>query len=185
MTWLDVPADHPFGIANLPSGVFSTPASGPRVGTRIGDHVLDLAPCAEKAGRESYAVWQEPSLNTFLALGRPAWTAAREWIVEVLTNPSRRDCVEPHLIALDEVTMHLPIEVADYVDFYASEHHATNVGRILRPDGEPLHPSWRHLPIGYHGRAGTVVVTPRSARFIPGRPAAAPTGPLARRSLVF
>ncbi len=109
MTWLDLPADHPFGITNLPYGVFSTSDSAPRVGTRIGDHVLDLGACAEQAGMESYAVWQEPNLNAFLALGRPAWESAREWIVDVLTNPARRDCVEPHLIAVDDVTMHLPI----------------------------------------------------------------------------
>ncbi|GAA4125795.1 fumarylacetoacetase [Knoellia locipacati] len=159
MTWLDLPADHPFGIDNLPYGVFSTEGGSRRVGTRIGDHVLDLGPCAEQAGMESYAVWLEPSLNAFLAQGRPAWTAAREWVTEALSNPSRRDCVEPHLLAVDAVTMHLPIEVADYVDFYASEHHATNVGTIFRPDSEPLTPNWKHLPIGYHGRSGTVVVS--------------------------
>ena len=157
MTWLDLPADHPFGIANLPYGVFSTPDSAPRIGTRIGDHVLDLGACAEQAGMESYAVWLEPSLNAFLALGHPAWTSAREWLVEQLTNEAQRDCVEPHLVPVADVTMHLPIEVADYVDFYASEHHATNVGRIFRPDSEPLTPNWKHLPIGYHGRSGTVV----------------------------
>ena len=78
MTWLDLPAGHPFGVGNLPYGVFSTDASGPRVGTRIGDHVLDLGPCAEQAGMESYAVWSAPTLNPFLALGRNAWTSARE-----------------------------------------------------------------------------------------------------------
>ena len=159
MTWLDLPTDHPFGLGNLPYGIFSTPGTATRVGTRIGDHVLDLGPCAEQAGMESYAVWLRPSLNAFLAQGRPAWTAAREWVVEVLTNPSRRDCVEPHLLPVDQVTMHLPIEVADYVDFYASEHHATNLGRVFRPDSEPLTPNWKHLPIGYHGRSGTVVVS--------------------------
>ena len=159
MTWLDLPADHPFGITNLPYGAFSTTDAGPRIGTRIGDHVLDLGACAEQAGMESYAVWQEPTLNAFLALGRPAWVAAREWITEVLTNPARRDCVEPHLLPVGDVTMQLPIEVADYVDFYASEHHATNVGRLFRPDSEPLTPNWKHLPIGYHGRSGTVVVS--------------------------
>ena len=65
----------------------------------------------------------------------------------------------PHLVPVGEVTMHLPVEVADYVDFYASEHHATNVGRIFRPDSEPLTPNWKHLPIGYHGRSGTIVVS--------------------------
>ncbi|KGN39234.1 fumarylacetoacetase [Knoellia subterranea] len=159
MTWLDLPADHPFGISNLPYGVFSTDGSEPRVGTRIGDHVLDLAACAEQAGMESHEVWHRASLNAFLAQGRPAWTAARAWIIDVLTNPARRDCVEPHLIPVADVKMHLPIAVADYVDFYASEHHATNVGRLFRPDTEPLTPNWKHLPIGYHGRSGTVVVS--------------------------
>jgi fumarylacetoacetase len=108
---------------------------------------------------ESGTVWLQPSLNAFLAEGRPAWEAARAWLVELLTNESRRDSVEPHLVPVEQVTLHLPVEVADYVDFYASEHHATNVGRIFRPDSEPLTPNWKHLPIGYHGRSGTVVVS--------------------------
>ena len=158
-TWLDLPADHPYGLDNLPYGVFSTPDRTPRVGVRVGDWVLDAGAAAELAGMESGEVWLEPSLNAFLAEGRSAWTSARAWLVELLTNEARRDCVEPHLVPLEQVTMHLPIEVADYVDFYASEHHATNVGRIFRPDGEALTPNWKHLPIGYHGRSGTVVVS--------------------------
>ena len=158
-TWLDIPADHPFGIANLPYGVFSTPGTAPRVGVRIGDWVLDAGAAAELAGMESGEVWLQPSLNAFLAEGRDAWSSGRAWLVELLTNEARRDCAEPHLIPVGDVTMHLPIEVADYVDFYASEHHATNVGRIFRPDGEALTPNWKHLPIGYHGRSGTVVVS--------------------------
>jgi fumarylacetoacetase len=158
-TWLDLPADHPYGLANLPYGVFSTPDRTPRVGVRIGDWVLDAGAAAELSGMESGEVWLQPSLNAFLADGRSAWTSARDWLVELLTNEARRDCVEPNLVPLDQVTMQLPVEVADYVDFYASEHHATNVGRIFRPDGEPLTPNWKHLPIGYHGRAGTVVVS--------------------------
>ena len=158
-TWLDVPANHPFGLANLPYGVFSTEGRTPRVGVRIGDWVLDAGAASEQAGMESGDVWLQPSLNAFLAEGRPAWRSAREWLTELLTNEARRDCVEPNLVPVDQVTMHLPIEVADYVDFYASEHHATNVGRIFRPDSEPLTPNWKHLPIGYHGRSGTVVVS--------------------------
>ena len=157
--WLDLPVDHPFGLGTLPYGVFSTEGTAPRVGVRIGDQVLDAGACAEQAGMESGEVWLAPSLNPFLAQGRPAWDAARAWLVEVLTNDSLRDCVEPHLLDLEDVRLHLPVEVADYVDFYASEHHATNVGRIFRPDSEPLTPNWKHLPIGYHGRAGTVVVS--------------------------
>ncbi|AKU16324.1 fumarylacetoacetase [Luteipulveratus mongoliensis] len=159
MSELVPPADHPYGIHNLPYGVFSTQDAGPRVGVRIGDQVLDLGACAEAAGMESARVWQTSSLNAFLAEGRSAWESGRAWIVEVLTNESQRDCVEPHLYPLDQVRLHLPIEVADYVDFYASEQHATNVGSIFRPDGDALTPNWKHLPIGYHGRSGTVVVS--------------------------
>ncbi|MBR7742923.1 fumarylacetoacetase [Phycicoccus sp. BSK3Z-2] len=160
MTWLDLPDDHPFGLHNLPYGVFSTAADGERrVGVRVGDHVLDLAACAEQSGMESAAVWRGGSLDAFLAEGRPAWTAAREWLQEHLTNDAQRDCVEPNLVPAAEVTMHLPFRVADFVDFYASEHHASNVGRIFRPDSEPLTPNWKHLPIGYHGRSSTVVVS--------------------------
>jgi fumarylacetoacetase len=176
-TWLDIPADHPFGMDNLPYGVFSTEGSRPRVGVRIGDWVLDAGAASERAGMESGEVWLQPSLNAFLAEGRPAWSSARAWLAELLTNASRRDCVEPHLVPLDQVTMHLPIEVADYVDFYAGEHHATNVGRIFRPDSEPLTPNWKYLPIGYHGRSGTVVVSgtdivrPTGQRKAPADPA--------------
>ena len=152
-TWLDIPADHPFGIDTLPYGVFST-GSDPRVGVRVGDLVLDLAAVDPERER----VWAAASLNPLLALGRPAWTAARARVVELLTDEAHREVVTPHLVPLAQVTMHLPVEVADYVDFYASEHHASNVGQIFRPDNAALPPSWKHLPIGYHGRAGTVVV---------------------------
>jgi fumarylacetoacetase len=158
-SWLDVPADHPFGLQTLAYGVFSTEGTAPRVGVRVGELVLDAGACAEKAGMESGEVWLAPTLNPFLAQGRRAWGAARAWLTEVLTQDGHRDCVEPHLVPLEQVRMHLPFEVADYVDFYASEQHATNVGRLFRPDSEPLTPNWKHLPIGYHGRAGTVVVS--------------------------
>jgi fumarylacetoacetase len=159
-TWLDLPPGHHFGLATLPYGVFSTDDPDlRRVGVRIGDLVLDAGAAAEFVGMESGVAWMQPSLNHFLALGRPAWQAARAWLVEVLTNPVHRDGIEPFLLPLEAVTLHLPIEVADYVDFYASENHATNVGSMFRPGGDPLTPNWRHLPIAYHGRAGTVVVS--------------------------
>ena len=159
-TWLDIPADHPFGLATLPYGIFST--TDPdlrRVGVRIGDLVLDAGAAAEFVGMESGVCWAQPSLNHFLSLGRPAWTSARDWLTEVLSNPAHREAIEPYLVPLADVTLHLPVEVADYVDFYASESHATNIGKIFRPDGEALTPNWKHLPIGYHGRSGTVVVS--------------------------
>ncbi len=94
-----------------------------------------------------------------MARGPGAWAEVRGRLVELLTDEAHRAAVEPHLVPRAEVELHLPFEVADYVDFYASEQHASNVGRIFRPDGEPLTPNWKHLPVGYHGRAGTVVVS--------------------------
>lgn len=159
-SWLDLPANHLFGLTTLPYGVFSTTDPNlRRVGVRIGDFVLDAGAAAEYVGMESGLWWLQPSLNHFLSLGRPAWVAARNWLVEVLSEPIHRDGIEPFLIPLAKVTLHLPIEVADYVDFYASEHHAANIGTILRPGGQALSPNWKYLPIGYHGRSGTVVVS--------------------------
>ena len=139
----------------LPYGVFALPGQAPRVGVAIGDQVLDLA-AALAGGEVDPASFAQPSLNAFLAQGPEVWTATRGALQRLLSRPEE---LEPHLVPMDEVRLHLPIEVADYVDFYASEHHASNVGRIFRPDGPPLTPNWKHMPIGYHGRAGTVVVS--------------------------
>ncbi|GAA2025174.1 fumarylacetoacetase [Terrabacter terrae] len=185
-TWVDVPPDHLFGIHNLPYGVFSTTSDrSPRVGVRIGDLVLDAGAVAAigrdaglvAEGPDLASAWRTRSLNAFLALGRPAWTLARQWLTEILTDEGYRDGVSPHLHALEGVQLHLPIEVADYVDFYASEDHASNVGKIFRPDNAALPPNWKHLPIGYHGRSGTVVVSgtevvrPTGQRKAPSDPA--------------
>ena len=160
MTWLDLPADHPFGLANLPYGVFSTAADPTRrVGVRIGDHVLDAGRAAVSAGYDAGTVWSAPDLNPYLAQGRSAWDAGRAWLTEVLADAAYQGVIERHLVPVAEVTMHLPITVHDYVDYYASEHHAMNVGKIFRPDSPALPVNWKHLPIGYHGRSGTVVVT--------------------------
>ena len=160
-TWPDLPADHPYGIEHLPYGVFSTGAAPDRrsLGIRIGNHVLDLGAAATAAGTEWADTVSGGSLDPLLAAGRATWSAVRAWARQALTDPASRGAVEPHLHPVDEVTLHLPFRVADYVDFYASEHHATNVGRIFRPDGDALTPNWKHLPIGYHGRSSTVVVS--------------------------
>jgi fumarylacetoacetase len=120
-------------------GVFSRPGEEPRVGFRVEDSVLDVSDLVP--GRD---------LNEFLALGPDSWKETQARIEERL---------DAELVPLGEVELHLPFRVADYVDFYSSLDHATNMGRILRPGGEALTPNWRHLPIGYHGRAGTVVVS--------------------------
>jgi fumarylacetoacetase len=146
-----------FDTDHLPFGVFSAGDAAPRVGVRIGDLVLAAGPAAELAGMESGRLWETGTLQPFLAAGPRAWAAARDWLTLVLTDPDYRDAVEPHLHPVDEVTMLMPFRVGDYVDFYASEHHASNLGRLFRPDAEPLLPNWKHLPVGYHGRAQTVV----------------------------
>jgi fumarylacetoacetase len=161
-TWVDGAAGSPYDVDNLPYAVVRHPSwegEEGRVGVRIGDHVLDLAPVAAAEMLEVAHVFESPSLNPLLALGRPHWSGIREWVVSLLTDEAERGLVEPHLIPVDEMEVGLPFEVADYVDFYCSLDHATNVGRIFRPDAEPLLPNWRHLPVGYHGRAGTVVVS--------------------------
>ncbi|WP_228976449.1 fumarylacetoacetase [Streptomyces sp. DH12] len=158
---LDLAEGDPFGPHNLPYGVFST-AGEPgrrRVGVRIGGHVLDAGAAAHALGSPYADLLAQPTLNPLMAAGRRTWRDVRRALTAWLTSPAHRADVEPLLHPLDAVTLHLPFEVADYVDFYASEHHASNVGRMFRPDGEPLTPNWKHLPIGYHGRSGTVVVS--------------------------
>lgn len=160
--WLAVPADHPFGLGALPYGSFTTadrPAE-PRAGVAIGDHVLDLSAAATRLLPERARLFNSGKLDAFLAAGNGAWAQVRADIVSWLSGDAYRVAIEDLLVPAANATMHLPFAVADYVDFYASEHHASNVGRIFRPDAaEPLTPNWRHLPIGYHGRAGTVIVS--------------------------
>jgi fumarylacetoacetase len=135
-----------FGLDHLPYGVYSVGAGAPRVGVRLGDTVLDVATVRPELDR--------PTLNDFMALGPAVWAETRAEIAELAAAEGL--AVTP----LDEVRLTLPFTVGDYVDFYASLDHASNVGRIFRPDQEPpLLPNWRHLPVGYHGRGGTVVVS--------------------------
>ena len=132
-----------FGLDHLPYAVFSRDGGPRRVGVRVGDTVLDLH---EATGRPEMAA---ASLNPLMALGPEVWRQTREQAAELARTTEG--------VALADVELHQPFEVADYVDFYASEHHATNLGRMFRPDGDPLLPNWKHLPVAYHGRAGTVV----------------------------
>jgi fumarylacetoacetase len=163
-TWVEGAAGSQFDVDTLPYAVFVQDDESPRVGVRIGDQVVDLAPVAAGDMMEIGHVFEAHSLNPLLELGRPAWSSVRSWLTGLLTEEAERGLVEPHLVPVSEVTCLLPFEVADYVDFYCSLHHATNVGRIFRPGGEPLKPNWRHLPVGYHGRAGTVVVSGTGVR---------------------
>jgi fumarylacetoacetase len=160
MSWLSMPPHSPFPLANLPLGVFTRAGdSRPRVGVAIGAQILDVAALVAREGAPFARELAEPELNAFLALGLPAWREVRAWLTERLGDARHRAAVEPCLVAQSDARMRLPFRVADYVDFYASEHHASNLGRILRPGQEPLLPNWKYLPVGYHGRAGTVVVS--------------------------
>ena len=168
--FLDVRADSGFGLHNLPYGVFSTEGAPPRVGVRLGDTVVDLAAleahgliAAAGAGRAP--VFAQGSLNAFMALGADAWDAVRGRLQGLLSadgDPALRDDDDLRgqaLVPLAAATMHLPAEVGDYTDFYSSRQHATNVGAMFRDPDNALLPNWLHLPVGYHGRASSVVVS--------------------------
>jgi len=159
-SWVDGADEGPFGLGHLPYGVFSTAKdAAPRIGVRIGDQVLDLRALATGT---FFLPWIRPAfhehaLDGFMAMGPPAWRLVRHQLIELLGDRRHQDQSATLLTPISKVRMHLPFNVADYVDFYASEEHATNLGRLFRPDSEPLLPNWKHLPVGYHGRAGTVV----------------------------
>ncbi|MBK8468898.1 MAG: fumarylacetoacetase [Candidatus Phosphoribacter sp.] len=162
--WLGVPADHPFGIATLPYGVFTTTdlPDRRRIGVRIGDRVLDLRAAVEAAGAPAadlHPLVAGPTLAAMLAAAPSDWARLRAWITTQLGDDKARGLVEPFLLGCSEVTLLLPVEIGDYVDYYASAHHGSNVGKIFRPESPALPVNWKHLPIGYHGRSGTVVVT--------------------------
>ena len=165
-SWVRVPKRSPFPIQALPYGVFSRTGEPPRVGVAIGDHILDLAVLSDAGlvslpGHLSMGMFDRPNLDRFLTAGRSAWTAVRRRVSGLLSvqNSEILDAglAARAVIPLSAVDLHVPFTVADYVDFYSSIEHATNLGRMFRPDADPLLPNWRHLPVGYHGRAGTVV----------------------------
>jgi fumarylacetoacetase len=159
--WLGVAPDHPFGLAALPYGSYTAArhAEEYRVGVAIGDRVLDLTTATERLMAGRAHLFASGSLDDFLAAGERAWGQVRGGLVRWLSDDQCRPAIEDLLIPQTAVRMRLPFTVADYVDFYASAHHARNLGRILRPGGEALTPNWRHQPLGYHGRAGTIVVS--------------------------
>jgi fumarylacetoacetase len=162
-----------FGPEHLPYGIFRRAGEGSRVGIRFGDGVLDLAALARDGLLdEDPALFAQPSLNAFMAAGPEAWRRVREALQALTAGPD----AELAAVPLEEAELLLPFEVGDYVDFFSSLEHASNAGRMFRPDADPLPPNWRHLPIGYHGRSGTVVVSgtpirrPHGQRRDPGDP---------------
>jgi fumarylacetoacetase len=163
-SWVPVPDHSPFPVANLPYGVVTTPMHPtPTVVVRIGDHGLDLAGVAGRGLLRSVhddasTLFAEGSLDALLAAGPDVWARLRSAVSDLLSGP-RPDWADDALVDLSDAQVHLPFTVADYVDFYSSQQHAENVGAIFRPDAPALPENWKSLPIGYHGRAGTVVVS--------------------------
>ena len=164
--WLEIAPDHLLGLAALPYGSYIAPrhADEYRVGVAIGDQVLDLKAAADRLLPGRAHLFGSGSLDQFLDAGHSAWAQVRTELTRWLSEDGFRPAIEDLLVPAGAIELRLPFAVADYVDFYASEHHATNVGRMFRPGAEPLPPNWKHLPIGYHGRAGTVMVSGTAIR---------------------
>jgi fumarylacetoacetase len=166
-SFIDVDPSSDFPIQNLPYGVFSTrDGLAPRVGVAIGDYVLDLWELEQDSRLDvgPLGVFSAPSLNPFMALGPNVWSTMRARISELLRadHPELRDNKELRdraLVPMADVTLHLPFAVSGYTDFYSSREHATNVGVMFRGKDNALQPNWLHMPIGYNGRASTVVVS--------------------------
>jgi fumarylacetoacetase len=165
-----------FGLENLPYGAVSRHGGEAQVAVRLGDRAVLLG-VLEAAGLLAPAGLPEgtltgPVLNPLLGLGRDAWAALRACLVDVLADPPA-----DALVPLADVRPRLPVAVGDYVDFYSSLEHASNLGRIFRPDSDPLMPNWRHLPVGYHGRSASIVVSGTPVRRPRGQlPPAEPGG---------
>ena len=153
--------DHPFPLNNLPYGVFSTPETDPRCGVAIGDMILDMA-AAEETGLillTDDPLFDVPYWNDLMEEGPAVWAALRERLTGLLAEgAAERDKVEPLLVPMADAELHLPFVVSEYTDFYAGRHHATNVGTMFRGPENALPPNWLHVPIGYNGRASSVVV---------------------------
>ncbi|MCV2446095.1 fumarylacetoacetase [Paracoccus sp. DMF] len=148
--------DCSFPLNNLPYGVFSRPGEAPRCGVAIGDLILDLAACEAQGLIDAGGTFAQPQLNGFMALGRARWGAVRARLTELLAEGAAGDLP---LVAMADATLHLPIRVTEYTDFYASRHHAFNLGMLFRGPAHALPPQWTHMPIGYNGRASSVVVS--------------------------
>ncbi len=165
-SFIPVPEDSHFPIQNLPYGVFRRGNNPKKIGVAIGHYVLDLS-VLEEAGFFSDLgsdVFSHSNINPFLALGMPAWKKAREIISRLLKEdePALRDNAkirEKAIIPVNQVEMQLPVEIGDYTDFYSSKEHATNVGTMFRGKENALLPNWLYLPVAYHGRSSSIVVS--------------------------
>jgi len=162
-SWVQYSPDSHFPIQNIPFGVFEKADGSTHIGSRIGDHVLDLFEISKLGLFSSLpdkgACFTAKTLNTFMAFDRSVWTQTRRLIQHLLSDQTHKSSVEKCLIEAHRVRMVMPCAVGDYTDFYSSRNHATNVGIMFRGKENALKPNWLHLPVGYHGRASSVVVS--------------------------
>ncbi|PSN73042.1 fumarylacetoacetate hydrolase FahA [Corynespora cassiicola Philippines] len=174
-SWLAIPRHSHFSLANIPFGIISTASEQtPRVAVAIGDHALDLEAFAAHDGFKALstiqphqAVFSQPSLNAFAALGRPVHSVVRKYIQSILSEDTPFPDVlktnaalqKQALIPLNKVKTHLPFRIGDYTDFFAGMNHAFNAGCLFRDPANALQPNYKHVPVGYHGRASSIVVS--------------------------
>jgi fumarylacetoacetase len=174
-SWVAADANGDFSIHNLPFGIFSTGSDAARAGVRIGDHVLDLKALADdttaaqslKTISASAATFAQPTLNAFAELGRSTHRAVRGELQSILDESTSLGAVlkdndalkQKALVPVNQVKMHLPMQIGDYTDFYAGYHHAFKVGVLFRGPDNALQPNYTHLPVGYHGRSSSIVVS--------------------------
>lgn len=166
-SWLPVPVGSDFPIQNLPFGIFQTHDRTPRVATAIGDYVLDLFTLRKHGYFNGIelpdGIFNRPALNDFIALGKTCTRSVRLRLSELLSadNSELKDNEARFkaLVPMADVQMLMPVQVGDYTDFYSSEQHARNVGTMFRDPDNALLPNWKHMPVGYHGRASSIVVS--------------------------
>ncbi|MDC6361514.1 MULTISPECIES: fumarylacetoacetase [Flavobacteriaceae] len=158
---IDIPENSDFSIHNIPFGIFSTKDRSPRAGVAVGDHILDLVAVAELDVFDfNVAVLEREDLNDFISLGKEITSRVRKKIQYWLKDDTSPLAGKPELfVKQSEAQMHMPVCVGDYTDFYSSIEHATNVGKMFRDPENALLPNWKHIPVGYHGRASSIVVS--------------------------
>ncbi|TXN37100.1 fumarylacetoacetase [Flagellimonas hymeniacidonis] len=161
---INIPENSDFSIHNIPFGIFSTADRSPRAGVAIGEHILDLAAVAELDVFDfNTAVLEKDTLNDFISLGKSITKRVRTNIQHWLQEEDSVLADKPELFVLQsEASMHMPVSIGDYTDFYSSIEHATNVGTMFRDPKNALMPNWKHIPVGYHGRASSIIVSGES-----------------------
>ena len=160
---LTMDSSSDFSIYNLPYGIYSTPHKSKRAGIAIGDSIIDLSELYNSGffnDKIDHNVFANSSLNDFIALGKNVWSFVRQSIQTLLTDTSLFTALKDKILdAQRDATLYMPVHVGDYTDFYSSEEHASNVGKMFRPNGDPLMPNWKHMPIAYHGRSSSLITS--------------------------